>query len=119
MKNCSVALLGEVLYFVDKEGRLNSFKDGALTIECSEPMDVVDICAGVGGCGNYRIFIADAKDMTIKVFDPLNRRLATLLKLQKRPESLAKEECTLAIGLKSEILLFDLKELRVKERVSL
>ncbi len=113
----SIALLGGILYFVDEKGRLRSVREGGVVTECDEPMAPSAICAGVGGCGNYRIFIADAKDETLKVFDPLNGRLATLLRLPKAPLGLAKEECTLAIALDGEILFFDLKSLKVTQKV--
>ncbi len=113
----SIALLGGVLYFVDERGRLCSIKEEGVVTECDEPMEPAAICAGVGGCGNYRIFIADSKDKTLKVFDPLNRRLDTLAGLPGRPSGLAKEECRLAVSLGDEILFFDLKTLQTVERI--
>ena len=119
MKKLLVAILGGVIYFVDESGRLCSMRENSVEIECDEPMEISGICAGVGGCGNYRIFITDAKDSSLKVFDPLNRRLTTLASLQKVPLSLAKEECTLVIAVEGEILTFDLKELKISGRFKL
>ncbi len=119
MKKLLVAILGGVIYFVDESGRLCSMREDSVEIECDEPMEISDICTGVGGCGNYRIFIADGKDSTLKAFDPLNKRLFRIAKLPKKPLGIAKEECTLVIAVEGEILTFDLKELKISGRFML
>ena len=113
LKHISVALLGDILYYVDKDGVLCSLREGQKVVECEDLKEPAAICAGVGGCGNYRIFIADAEDMGLKVFDPLNRRLDLLATLPGVPTAIAKEECRLVVAVENAIVEFDLKSLEI------
>jgi len=113
VKHAPVALLGGIIYFIDKRGVLCSLRDGKKVTECSDSFEPGAMCAGVGGCGNYRIFIADAADSGLKVFDPLNRRLDLLVTLPGRPAAIAKEECKLVVALENAIVEFDLKSLEI------
>ncbi len=113
MKDTPVALLGGILYYVDEDGALCSLREGRKVVECEDLKEPAAICAGVGGCGNYRIFIADAADMGLKVFDPLNRRLDLLATLPGVPTAIAKEECRLVVAVEAAVVEFDLKSLEI------
>ena len=56
------------------------------------------LCAGVGGCGNHRLFIADTYNDKIKVYDPLTDRVTTLTDEVRMPTGVAKEGCYLYIA---------------------
>ncbi len=105
--------MGGILYYVDEDGALCSLRDGRKAVECEDLKEPAAICAGVGGCGNYRIFIADAGDMGLKVFDPLNRRLDLLATLPGVPGAIAKEECRLVVAVEEAVVEFDLKSLEI------
>ncbi len=119
MKHIPLATLGDSIYFVDAKGRLCSLQEDEMVIECDEPMEPTAICSGIGGCGNYRIFIGDAKEKALKVFDPLNRRLDLLVKLPKVPLGLTKKECELIVSVEGGILKFDLKTLEIVGSVAI
>ena len=119
MKHLPIALLGGIVYFIGEEGFLYSLREGKRVLECDELVRPAAICAGVGGCGNYRIFIADAEDRGLKVFDPLNRRLDLLATLPETPLGIAKEECRLVVAVEGGIFEFDLKSLKIVGSFSL
>ena len=56
------------------------------------------LCAGVGGCGNHRIFVADTYNDKIKVFDPLTARTTTLVEGLRMPTGVSKSGCFLYIA---------------------
>ncbi|WP_457592706.1 hypothetical protein [Hydrogenimonas sp.] len=116
MKPFLLAMLGGVVYYIDKEGRLSSLREEGSVVEYETPLDAADICAGIGGCGNYRIFIADRAEPSLKVFDPLNHHLVTLASLPAVPLGIAKEECTIVVAVEGALLIFDLKRLEFVER---
>jgi thiol-disulfide isomerase/thioredoxin len=68
------------------------------------------LCAGVGGCGNHRIFIADTYNGKVKAFDPLTGRVMTLVEGLDAPTGLAKVGCHLYIvdGEEAQIARFDI-----------
>ncbi len=111
MNHLPVALLGGVVYYIDARKRLCSLREGECLVEYGEPLEAAGICAGVGGCGNHRIFIADRATPSLKVFDPLSRRLDTLAILPSEPLGIAKEDCTIVVSLAGALWKFDLKTL--------
>ncbi|WP_457598081.1 hypothetical protein [Hydrogenimonas sp.] len=111
MNHLPVALLGGVVYFIDAQKRLCSLQEEGIVVEYEEPLEAAAICAGIGGCGNYRLFIADTAGPSLKVFDPLNRRMVTLAALPAAPLGIAKEECTIVVALEDSLWIYDLKKL--------
>ncbi|WP_353662135.1 hypothetical protein [Hydrogenimonas sp. SS33] len=71
------------------------------------------VCAGVGGCGNHRIFIADTYNDKVKVYDPLTGRVTTLVEKVEEPVGLVKVGCDLFIVQlgRNRILRFDISTL--------
>ncbi|WP_201352761.1 hypothetical protein [Hydrogenimonas urashimensis] len=55
------------------------------------------LCAGIGGCGNHRIFIADTYNDKVKVYDPLTGRVTTLLQKAASPTGVVKAGCDLFV----------------------
>ncbi|WP_456452027.1 thioredoxin-like domain-containing protein [Hydrogenimonas sp.] len=56
------------------------------------------LCAGIGGCGNHRIFVADTYNDKVKAYDPLNGRVTTLVTGLAMPTGLSKAGCRLFIA---------------------
>ncbi len=106
--------LDEVLYIIDAEGSaLRSIEEGVVhtpigwdlftfgdrdgigeTVRLQHPEG---LCAGIGGCGNHRIFICDTYNDKIKVYDPLNGRVTTLVESVEAPTGICKSECYLYV----------------------
>ena len=78
------------------------------------------LCAGVGGCGNQRIFIADTYNDKVKVFDPLTARVMTLVSKTTMPTGLVKVGCDLWIvdGVADTLLKFDISTMQ-SERIEI
>ena len=78
------------------------------------------LCAGVGGCGNHRLFIADTYNGKIKAYDPLTGRVMTVAKDLASPVGVAKRGCSLYIALSAhrEIARLDLATFQL-ERIRL
>jgi len=55
------------------------------------------VCAGIGGCGNHRIFICDTYNGKVKVYDPLNGRVTTLIEGLHQPTGICKVACWLYV----------------------
>ena len=132
-----LAWLGEALYVADAEGSairvvaeervetpvgwdLFTFGDRDGIGEAVRLQHPEGLCAGVGGCGNHRIFIADTYNDKVKAFDPLTGRTMTLVDELSMPTGVAKEGCRLAIvdSVESSLVLFDLTTFE-KERITI
>ncbi|WP_457597740.1 hypothetical protein [Hydrogenimonas sp.] len=74
------------------------------------------LCAGVGGCGNHRIFIADTYNDKIKAFDPLNGRVVTVVEGLCRPTGVVKLGCELFIVDREGLAVLDISLLRLERR---
>ena len=90
--------LDDTLYVIDTEGSsLRSIEYGrvkTLKIRLQHPEA---LCAGIGGCGNQRIFICDTYNGKVKVYDPLNGRVITLIEGLNHPTGICKVDCWLYI----------------------
>ncbi len=76
------------------------------------------LCAGVGGCGNQRIFVADTYNDKVKVFDPMTARVDTLVTDTTMPTGLVKVGCDLWIvdSVADTLLRFDIAAMK-SERI--
>jgi hypothetical protein len=129
--------LDDVLYVIDAEGSaLRAIENGRVTTPIGWDLftfgdrdgigDEVrlqhpeGLCAGVGGCGNHRIFICDTYNGKVKVYDPLNGRVTTLMAGLRDPVGLCKAGCFLYVtelGAAS-VVRFDISTMR-KERMKI
>ena len=123
--------LDEVLYVVDAEGSaLRTIVNGRVetpigwdlftfgdrdgigeTVRLQHPEGV---CAGIGGCGNHRIFICDTYNDKVKVYDPLNGRVTTLMENLHMPTGICKSGCYLFVtdAQKGSVVRFDISTMR-------
>lgn len=132
-----LAWLDEVLYVIDAEGSalraieagrvetpvgwdLFTFGDNDGIGEAVRLQHPEGICAGIGGCGNQRIFLCDTYNGKVKVFDPLTSRVMTLIDGLRMPTGIAKQECRLYVteAMSKEVVVFDIKTMR-QERMTL
>ena len=78
------------------------------------------LCAGIGGCGNQRLFVADTYNDKVKVFDPMTARVDTLVTGTTMPTGLVKVGCDLWIvdGVANTLLRFDIAAMK-SERITI
>ena len=127
--------LGDALYVADAEGSalrvveygrvetpigwdLFTFGDADGIGEAVRLQHPEGLCAGVGGCGNYRIFIADTYNDKLKVFDPLTARVTTLAEGLMHPTGVTKLGCALYITDAIGLVRYDLSDM-THERMTL
>ncbi|SFP06809.1 thioredoxin-like domain-containing protein [Hydrogenimonas thermophila] len=114
--------LNDTLYVIDAEGSaLRSIEYGRVKTligwdlftfgDCDGIAELVrlqhpeGLCAGIGGCGNQRIFICDTYNGKVKVYDPLNGRVVTLIDGLNHPTGICKVDCWLYVVERGEDIL--------------
>jgi len=127
--------LEDTLYVIDAEGSaLRAIENGRVTTPIGWDLFTFGdrdgigeevrlqhpegLCAGVGGCGNHRIFICDTYNGKVKVYDPLNGRVTTLIEGLTDPVGVCKTGCFLYVTElgASQVVRFDISTMR-KERM--
>ncbi|BDY13591.1 hypothetical protein HCR_19030 [Hydrogenimonas cancrithermarum] len=78
------------------------------------------LCAGIGGCGNHRIFLCDTYNDKVKVYDPLNGRVTTLIEGLHLPTGICKSGCFLYVteSGRDTIVRFDISSMQY-ERIEI
>lgn len=107
----SLTFLEEKLFFID-EVSLNYIEDSKIH-KIDSLNTAVDIISGKGGCGAFRVFIAENK--SLKVYDPIGDNIQIILDNLSEVESIAKYECDLYIKEKSKIKKLCLKSFNLSE----
>jgi len=110
--------LNDTLYVIDaKDGALRAIEYGRIETLCSFQHPEA-LCAGIGGCGNQRIFICDTFDGEVKVYDPLNGRVITLIEGLNHPTGICKADCWLYVVESEDILgRFDISSMEYERKI--
>jgi len=109
----SITELSSELYVLDEKSLWhfeNSKKMLDLEIEANS------IIAGLGKCGNFRVFIAESKNLN--VFDPFTKELKTITSLDNEIVDISKFECNIYLITKNDTFIFDLQTFELEKIIT-